>query len=58
MVNRVFVFFFFFFYTIVSEYIGGGELFDTIRKFPYKLIQLYVAEIAVALGKMKRTHFY
>lgn len=34
----------------MSEYIGGGELFDTIRKFPYKLVQLYVAEIAVALG--------
>lgn len=34
----------------MSEYIGGGELFDTIRKFPHKLVQLYVAEIAVALG--------
>lgn len=34
----------------MSEYIGGGELFETIRKFPYKLVQLYVAEIAVALG--------
>ncbi|XP_031625395.1 serine/threonine-protein kinase S6KL [Contarinia nasturtii] len=34
---------------LLSEYIGGGELFDTIRKFPYKLIQLYVAEIALAL---------
>lgn len=34
----------------VSEYIGGGELFDTIRKFSHKLVQLYVAEIAVALG--------
>lgn len=43
--------FFFISKFLVSEYIGGGELFDTIRKFPYKLIQLYVAEIAVALGK-------
>lgn len=34
----------------VSEYIGGGELFDTVRKFSHKLVQLYVAEIAVALG--------
>lgn len=34
----------------MSEYISGGELFDTIRKFPYKLVQLYVAEIAAALG--------
>lgn len=53
----------------MSEYISGGELFDTIRKFPYKLVQLYVAEIAVALGidsislddfyivKITRTHF-
>lgn len=39
----------------MSEYIGGGELFDTIRKFPYKLVQLYVAELAVALG-MDETH--
>lgn len=39
----------------MSEYISGGELFDTIRKFPYKLVQLYVAEIAVALGNVNRS---
>lgn len=37
---------------LVSEYIGGGELFETIRKFPFKLVQLYVAEIAIALGML------
>lgn len=36
---------------IVSELVDGGELFDRIGKFSHKLIQLYVAEIAVALGK-------
>lgn len=36
----------------VSEYIGGGELFDSIRKFSYELVQLYVAEIALALGNL------
>lgn len=56
-INRLhcFTLIFFFFY-LVSEYISGGELFDTIRKFPYKLIQLYVAEIAVALGNSNGIH--
>lgn len=34
----------------------GGELFDRIHKFSHKLVQLYVAEIAVALGNNKFGH--
>lgn len=37
-------------FDVVSELVEGGELFDRIHKFTYKLVQLYVAEIAVALG--------
>lgn len=36
----------------VSEYISGGELFGYITKFSHKLVQLYVAEIALALGNL------
>lgn len=38
---------------VVSELVEGGELFDRIHKFSHKLVQLYVAEIAVALGNNK-----
>nr|XP_023027808.1 serine/threonine-protein kinase S6KL-like [Leptinotarsa decemlineata] len=37
---------------IVSDFIGGGELFDLLRTyitFPIALVQLYVAQIALAL---------
>lgn len=36
----------------MSELVSGGELFQRIEKFSHKLIQLYVAEIAIALGNV------
>ena len=35
----------------VSELMTGGELFGRIKTFTYQLVQLYVAEIAIALGE-------
>lgn len=38
---------------IVTEFIEGGELFDLLKSYvilPLNLVQLYVCEIAFALG--------
>lgn len=35
----------------MTEYISGGELFNRITTFTHKLVQLYVLEIAIAIGK-------
>lgn len=45
----------FFFFLLVLEYISCGELFTKISKFPYELIRLYVAEIALAIGKFSKS---
>ncbi|GBP50214.1 hypothetical protein EVAR_97216_1 [Eumeta japonica] len=41
---------------IVSEYIAGGELLDLLDaygKLPKELVQCFIAEIAIAIGKIK-----
>lgn len=43
------------FFIPVSEYIPGGELFtllDKYEKLPEELVKIFIAEIAVAIGKL------
>lgn len=35
----------------VSEFISEGELFQKIKNFTHKLIQFYVAELAIVIGE-------
>lgn len=35
----------------VNEFISNGELFQKVRNFPYDLIQIYVAELTIVLGR-------
>lgn len=35
----------------VNEFISNGELFQKIKNFPYELFKIYVAELAIVLGK-------
>jgi len=36
---------------LVTDYFVHGELFHNIKRFSQKLIQLYVAECAIVIGK-------
>lgn len=40
---------------LVSEYIPGGELLALLEKYkklPEELVKIFIAEIAVAIGKL------
>lgn len=37
----------------MTEFVRGGELFASVQKFSVALVQLYVLEIAIALGKCR-----
>lgn len=36
---------------VVTEFISEGEIFQKIKNFTQKLIQFYVAELAIVIGK-------
>lgn len=39
----------------VTDYVSGGELFSLVEKYnclPEKVVRIYVAEIALAIGKI------
>lgn len=40
----------------VTEFVRGGELFASVKKFTGALVQLYVLEIAIALGMRRDQH--
>jgi hypothetical protein len=41
----------------VTDYISEGELFHKIKNFTRKLTQIYVAELALVIGKINSFSF-
>lgn len=42
-------------FVLVSDYVGGGELFNFLKTYdilPVLLVKIYIAEIAFALGNV------
>lgn len=43
------------FIILVTEFISEGEIFHKIKKFTYKIVQFYVAELAIVIGEFTIT---